>query len=190
MRVVAEAKPTIAAPTGRDQAQVVADIETQRAALAGAEREIDELQRRRCEMLTIASVDEVLDIDTILSRAAAKIDIAQARIVALEGELERFRAAARDAHLAANLARAQQLAEEARQLIVGDYVTAATAIVEVLFRLDEIRAEVAPLNRQLPPGVDGVQVEPPRYASATLATAVKLPGVDAYADDFWPARPH
>ena len=31
-------KTTIAAPTGRDEAQVLADIETQRAALAGAER--------------------------------------------------------------------------------------------------------------------------------------------------------
>jgi hypothetical protein len=48
---------------------------------------------------------------------------------------------------------------------------------------------VAPLNNHLPPGVDQVQVEPPRYAGATLASSVVLPGVTSDDADFWPTRP-
>jgi hypothetical protein len=178
-----------AEPIERNVGQVLADIETQRAALVNAEREIGELQLRRGEMLVSASVDEVHEVDRAIDRATITVDIAEAKIGSLEGELERLRAAARDAHLAANFARAQQLAEEARQLIVGDYASAATAIVGALVRLAEIRAEVAPLNNHLPPGVDQVQVEPPRYAGATLASSVVLPGVTSDDADFWPTRP-
>jgi hypothetical protein len=63
-------------------------------------------------------------------------------IPGFRGGLEFLHAAARDAQLAANLARAQQLAEEARQLIVGDYARAASAIVETLARLAAIESEV------------------------------------------------
>ena len=170
---------TIAAPTGRDEAQVVEDIRAERAVLADAEREIGELQRRRREMLVSATIDEVLEVDR-LARAGTAIDIAQAKLGPLEAELERLRAAARDAHLAGNLKRAQKGLREEGQRLIEDYAEHAAAIVAVLHRLAEIHAEVAPLNRQ---------VEPLRYAGATLATAVRLPGVTAYAADFWPTLP-
>ena len=139
-------------------------------------------------MLASATIDEVLEVDRALARAATAIDIAQAKLGPLEAEFERLRAAARDAHLTGNLKRAQGLREEGQRLI-EDYAEHAAAIVAVLHRLAAIHAEIAPLNRLLPPGVDQVQVEPPRYAGATLATAVKLPGVTAYDADFWPTRP-
>jgi hypothetical protein len=181
-------KPITPSPTGRDGAPVVEDIRAERAALADAEREIGELQRRRREMLVSATMDEVLEVDRALARAGTAIDIAQAKLGPLEAEFERLRAAARDAYLAGNLKRAQGLREEGQRLI-EDYAEHAAAIVAVLHRLAEIHAEVVPLNNHLPSGVDQVQVEPPRDAGATLATAVKLPGVTPYAADFWPTRP-
>ena len=119
-------EPPVAEPIERSEAQVLADIAVQRAALSDAQREMGEHQLRWREMLTTASVDEVQDTDTVFSRAATKIDIAQARIVALEGELERVRAARRDAYAAANLARAWQLAAEARDLIDNDYASTSS----------------------------------------------------------------
>jgi hypothetical protein len=74
-------------------------------------------------------------------------------------ELAGVRAAKRDAQLASNLARARQLAEEARQLIVGDYARAASAIAETLARLAAIESEVRVLNARLPPDAAYVQIE-------------------------------
>jgi hypothetical protein len=120
------------------------------AAVSDAQHEIDELQRRRSEMLVSASVDGVQEIDTAIGRAAAKADIAEARFNALERALESLQKAERDAQTAV-LARAQHLTEEARQLIVGDDAKAASAIVETLARLAKIDAEVRALNARLPP---------------------------------------
>jgi hypothetical protein len=105
------------------------------------------------------------------------------------GELERLRAAKRDAQLAANLARAQQLAEEARQLIVGDYAEAASAIAETLARLAKIDAEVGALNARFPAGIADVRIEAFRGYSATLGATVVLPGITADDAAFWPKRP-
>ena len=182
-------KSNIAQPIERDEAQMLEVIEAERASLSDARREMGELQLRRREMLTTASVDEVQDTDTIISRATTKIDIAQARIVALEGELASLRAADRDARAAANLARAQQLAEEARQLIVNDYARVATSIAETLARLAKIDAEVRALNARLPPGTADIRIEAFRGYRATLGETVVLPGITADDADFWPTRP-
>jgi hypothetical protein len=161
----------------RGETQVLKHLKAERAAFANAKREIGELELRRPEMLTTARVDEVQDTDTIISRAATKIDVAQAMINALEGELAGVRAAKGDAQLAANLARAQQLAEEVRELIVNVYAEAASAIAETLARLAKIDAEVRLLNACLPPGTADVEIEEFRGYSATLGATVVLPGI-------------
>jgi hypothetical protein len=56
MRIVAEAKPNIAAPIERDEAQVRAELATERTHLAEARREIDDLPGRRREMLARGGV--------------------------------------------------------------------------------------------------------------------------------------
>ena len=77
-------------------------------------------------------------------------------------------------------ARAQQLAEEARQSIVGDYGKAASAIAATLARLATIDAEVRVLNARLPPGTVEVQIEAFRGYSVTLGATVVLPGKRYY----------
>jgi hypothetical protein len=171
----------------RAEAQILADVETQRAALADAQREIGELQLRRRETLLSAAIDDVHEIDTAIDRAATKVDMAQARINAFEEEFERLRAAERDAQTAADLARAQRLAEEARQLIVGVYAEAARTIAETLARLETIQSEVSTLTR-LPSGAV-LQIEAFRGFCATLGASVELPGVTTEDANFWPTRP-
>jgi hypothetical protein len=105
------------------------------------------------------------------------------------GELECLGAADRDAQLASNLARAQQLAEEARQLIVGDYAVHASAIAETLARLAKIDAEVQVLNARLPPGAADIRIEAFRGYRATLGATVVLPGITSDDAAFWPTRP-
>jgi hypothetical protein len=140
----------VAEPIERDEAQVLKDIASRRAALAAALREAGELHRHRCEMLVSASLDAVHEIDTVIDRAATKAEIAEAKVNALELELEGVYAAAREAETAADLARAQQLAEEAEQLIVRSYATAAGQIAETLARLATIGSELRALNARRP----------------------------------------
>jgi hypothetical protein len=109
-------------------------------------------------------------------------------IPGFRGELEHFHAAACNAQ-AANLARAQQLAEEARQLIVGDYAEAAGAIAETLATLAKIDSEVRALNACLPPGTADIRIEAFRGYRATLGATVVLPGITSDNADFWPTRP-
>jgi hypothetical protein len=54
-------------------------------------------------VLPLASLDVVHEID-VIGRAATNVDTAEAKINALECELERLRAAERDAQTAADLA--------------------------------------------------------------------------------------
>ena len=77
-------------------------------------------------------------------------------------------------------ARAQQLAEEARQPIVGDYARHASAIAATLGRLATIESEVRVLNARLPPGAVEVQIEAFRGYSVTLGATVVLPGKRYY----------
>ena len=177
-------KSNIAQPIERDEAQMLQVIEAERTALADAQREIGEFQLCRRELLTTGSVDAVQEIDTAIGRAATKVEIAEAMITALTGELESLRTAKHDARLAANLGRAQQLAEEARQLIVGDYAKAASSIAETLAELAAIESEVRALNARLPPGTADIQTEAFRGYSATLGATVVLPGITAGDGDF------
>ncbi len=173
----------------RNEAQVLAETEVQRAALGDAQREIEELQHRRRKMLVSASVAAVQEIDTAIGRAATKVHIAEAKINALEGELAGVRATKRDAQLAANLARAQQLAEEVRRLITVDYAGHAGAIAETLARLAVIETEVQVLNARLLPGTADIQIEAFCGYRATLRGTVGLPGITSDDADFWPTRP-
>lgn len=179
----------VAEPIERKVGQVLADIEAQRAALSNAQREIGELKLRRRETLLSATIEEVHDVDRALDRAAITVDIAEAKIGSLDDELERLRTVARDAHLAANLARAQQLAEEARELIVKVYAEAAIGIAETLARLAKIDVEVRALNAHLPPGAADIRIEGFRGHGKTLGATVVLPGVSSDDANFWPARP-
>jgi chromosome segregation ATPase len=181
--------PRVAGPTERVEAQVLADIEVQSEALADGQRERADLQQRRREMLASAGIEAIEAIDATISRAATKIEIAEAKIGALEGELESLRTAAHEARAAANLARALHLGEEARQLILGDYAAAALAIAKVLTRLVEIASEVRVLNSHLPPDAAEIDVEWFRGYRLTLGETVMLPSVTTNDADFWPTRP-
>ena len=83
--------------------------------------------------------------------------------------------AKREAQTAADLAQAQQLAEEARQLIVGDYAKAAREIAETLERLATIESEVRALNARLPAYTGYIQIEAFRGHGPTLGQTVVLP---------------
>jgi phosphoribosylformylglycinamidine (FGAM) synthase-like enzyme len=182
-------KSNIAQTTERDEAQMLEDVENQHIAIADARRELAEIQRRRHEMLTSASVDAIQEIDRTIDRTVTKVEIAEAMITALESELANVRVAERDGRLAANLARAQQLAEEAHGLIVNGYALAASSIAETLARLAKIDVEVRALNAHLPPGAVDVQTEAFRGYRAALGATVVLPGVSSDDANFWPARP-
>ena len=151
--------PKAAEPIERDEARVLEEVEAQHSALADAQRESAELQQRRRRMLATADIAEIEDIDAAIVRAATKIEIAQAKVDASESELECLRAAASEAQSAANLVRARQLAEEARQLIVGAYAQAARAIAETLGILAKIENEVHVLNSDLPPDAAAIEIE-------------------------------
>jgi hypothetical protein len=75
------------------------------------------------------TIDEVYEVDRAIDRATIATDAAEAKIGSLEGELERVRAARRDAHLAANLAlhRLAEIDTELRVLNVLAIVAAASA---------------------------------------------------------------
>ena len=105
-------------------------------------------------------------MDTVIGRAATKVEIAEAKVNALEAELESFYAAEREAQTAADLAGAQQLAEEARQLIAGDYAKAAREIAETLARLVTIETELRALNARLPACTGYIQIEAVRSRSS------------------------
>jgi hypothetical protein len=97
--------------------------------------------------------------------------------------------AKREAQTAADLAQAQQLAEEARQLIVGDYAKAAREIAETLERLATIESEVRALNARLPNYIGYIQTEAFRGHGATLGQTVVLPAIGPDDAAFWPTRP-
>jgi hypothetical protein len=90
---------------------------------------------------------------------------------------------------AADLARAQQLAEEARKLIVGDYAKAAREIAETLERLTTIEIELRALNARLPTYTAYVQIEAFRGNRATLCQTVVLPAITPDDAAFWPTLP-
>ena len=122
----------------------------------------------------------------MIGRAATKVEIAEAKVNALEAELESFYAAEREAQTAADLARAQQLAEEARQLI-DDYAKAARQIAETLAKLATIETELHALNARLPSYTADNQIEAVRCAK--LRRTVALPAISPDDASFWPTRP-
>jgi hypothetical protein len=82
---------------------------------------------------------------------------------------------------------ARELTEEARQLIDGDYATAARSIATTLGRLKEIDTELNALSARLPSG-GAIQVEAPLGNCAMLRAKVVLPGVGAEDANIWPIR--
>jgi integrase len=124
--------PAVAEPIEHNEARILEDTKAQRAALPTRSGRSTNFSTTGAKCWCPPASDAVQEIDTAIGRAATRADIAEAKINALEGDLVSVRAAKRDAYLAANLARAQQLAEEARQLIVGDYAKAASSIAETL----------------------------------------------------------
>jgi len=177
---------TKAKPTERDLRQVAEDITAERRALADAQREAEELRRRRGEMLASATVDQVQAIDAEIDRAGIAVDLATARLGPLMAELEKLRAAVRDAMLERNLKAALALAEKGREAL-DRYGEHAAAIVGIFRELAEIRGELDMLNERLPPDAARVEIEPPRWGGATLASTAVLPGVGEDAN-YWPVR--
>jgi ribosomal protein S13 len=86
-------------------------------------------------------------------------------------------------------ARAQQLEEEARQLIVGVYAKAARSIAETLARLATIEGELRALSARLPTYIGDAQIAAFLGNRATLGETVVLPAISPDEPAFWPARP-
>ena len=178
-------------PAVRDLPQVTEALMAERRGLADAEAEVSDLRERRLARLVEASIDEVREIDEAIARADTQAEIAAARLVPLAAELERLRAAERDAVLERNLKAALALAEKAREAL-DRYAEHAAAIVVIFRELAALRGELDTLNERLPPGAARVEIEPPRWGGATLASSTVLPGVDfneiGGGVDIWPTR--
>jgi hypothetical protein len=177
----------IAKPTERDESQVLRDIDSENVRLVAGQHQIDVLQSRRRSLLAAGDVDGVVEIDEKIGRASVTVEIAEAKIVGLEAELESLYAAEREAQTAADLARAQQLADEGRQLVLGDYAKAAREIAETLARLATIESELSPLSARLQTYTDYIEVF--RGHGATLIRTVVLPAITSEDAAFWPTRP-
>ena len=95
-----------------------------------------------------------------------------------------MRAAGRDAVLERNLKQALAIAEEGRKDLDA-YREHAAAMVAVFRELAEKQGKLDLLNARLPPDAARVEIEPPRWGGATLASTAVLPGVGEDAD-YWP----
>jgi hypothetical protein len=117
-----------------------------------------------------------------IARAMGETTRRPMSIPGFRGEIASVQAVKRDAQLAANLARAQ-LAEEARQLIVGDYARAASGIAATLARLAAIESEVRCSTRASRAAL--LISKSRRSAGGTVG----LSGITSDDADFWPTRP-
>lgn len=168
---------------------VAREIEAMRDELASAQAALIRLQGERRAALLTGTVERVAGFDHQFGLADARIDVAEARLKALEAEYTEIENKNQSEQAAANLARAEALATEAEKLIRGAYAVAAATIAKALTRLSEIRRETARLNGHLPAGVARIDVEEFRGFASSLGDAVKLPAVVASEDsDFWPVR--
>jgi hypothetical protein len=84
----------IAAPAARTEAAILDEIANESVALGAAQQEIEAFEDRRAAMLATESLDKIHALGDSRARAALKIEISQARIDSLDGELRRFRATA------------------------------------------------------------------------------------------------
>jgi hypothetical protein len=169
-----------AEPIARDETQILADIDAQLAEHAFAEGEADKLRARRREALAHATPGDILNVDREIAHAATVAEISKAKIDSLEAELEALHAARREARIAADMARAQALAERERALIAA-YATAAREAAEALVELGPIHRELSALNLTLPTRIEAVGTH--------LVHAVKLPGIATDGPDHWPPSP-
>jgi hypothetical protein len=128
----------IAEPIARTDAAIIDDLARESTALGAAEQEFAGIEARRSRMLASgAELDEIHGLADSLARAKLKIEIAQARLDALNGELRRFYAAAAQAAVDAELAPLSAIdAEEAR--VLADYETHARLVAEDLAKLQEL----------------------------------------------------
>jgi hypothetical protein len=117
-----------------------------------------------------------------IARAMGETTRRPMSIPGFRGEIASVQAAKRDAQLAANLARAQ-LAEEARQLIVGDYARAASGIAATLASLAAIESEVRCSTRASRAAL------PISKSRRSAGGTVGLSGITSDDADFWPTRP-
>jgi hypothetical protein len=168
----------IAKPTERDESQILADIDAQNVALVAA-HEIDALQSRRRSLLTAGDVEGIHELGAAISRATVTVEIAEAKVNALELELEALYQAQRQARVVADTAKAQALAERERALI-SVYAEAAARSAEALAELGPIHRKLSLLNLNLP-----IRIEP---VGTHLPHLAKLPGRGHSDEAFWPPR--
>jgi hypothetical protein len=169
-----------AEPIVRDETQILADLDAHLAEHAFAQGEADKLRARRREALAHATPGEIHNIDAEIGIANTTAEISKAKVDALETELESLHQARREARIAADMARAQALAEKERRLIAA-YAKAASVAAEALAELGPLHRELSTLNLAIPIRVEAV--------GAHLVHAVKLPGIARDGPDSWPPSP-
>jgi hypothetical protein len=165
-----------AEPIVRDETQILADIDAQLVEHAFAQGEADKLRDRRREALAHATPGDILNVDREIVHATTVTEISKAKIDALETELAALHTARREARIAADMAKAQALAERERALI-GVYAEAAARAAEALAEIGSIHRELSQVNLSLPVRVEAV---------GTHLVHAKLPGVVQSGPDLWP----
>jgi hypothetical protein len=167
--------------TERNEESIVADIAVERTALAAAQREAEELQGRRGEMLVTKSLEDVHALADTVNRAKLKIEIAQSRLDALNKELKRFYEAEEEAETNADLEILRKLDEEERRA-TASYEQHARLVAADLAKLAEFIDRRRTINARLfPKSLAGVAT----YRAALCETS-KLPGLATDGPDFWP----
>jgi hypothetical protein len=129
----------IAEPIERTEQAIVEDIARESTALGAAEQEFAGIEARRSRMLASgAELDAIHQLADSLARAKLKVEIAETRLGALNGELKRFYAAAAQAAVDAEMAPLAAIDAEELQAL-ADYETHARLVAEDLVRLRELQ---------------------------------------------------
>jgi hypothetical protein len=170
---------TAAAPS-RTAAQIAADLEASRAALAPAEAEIAELARKYDQLCIDRAPDGEIDrIEREQKLAQRRLDIIARRIEAFTAEKARADQAAADQARAARRVAAKALMDNAVATVPAEYRRIADEmVVPLLARIKAADDAVAAVNKETPTGADRLDLfdlRIGRKASYPLYQIIELP---------------
>jgi hypothetical protein len=176
----------IVAPAKRTEGSIIDDIAAESERLGAAQQEAAALEARRAGMLASGTLEEIHGLTDTTARARLKVEIAQSRVDALNGELRRFYATQERAAVDAAMAPLAAIDAEERAT-VRSYEEHAAAVAADLARLVELDARrhqvsvaVHRLTGTWTPAVSAVP-------HASSLAQVKLPSAIGQKD-FWPSE--
>ena len=172
----------------RTELAIIEDIALASERLLSAQQEAAGVQDRRARLVATGTLDEVRALADSVDRAGLQMEISQARIEALNGELRRFYAREAQAAIDAALAPLPAIADE-EQRVLSDYEQHARLAADTLGRLGELQAARHAVSVRIYQ-LNGtwVSADSPTRSGA-LIQHVKLPSAEGGADH-WPLNPH